>query len=594
MPASASPPPNVPFPAYNAPHARGPASYQQPGHVLTKQQHRHGYSADYADPNLGQKPLTSQHAHARLSQQNLSKPLPTKPEQDYATYSRQSGRSAAEQYKQQSLQKLDGKDSRGRSSADLPSGHAPPGSIGRRATVDARPSSAQAATRGSNGARRKPVREPSPAEFFEWNPTDEPQVLTTPITTDMPSSSHKSRNRHMGVYRDAPALAPTWSKGTAPRPEERYNHNLSASVGHQQGSQPTHYMISSSSLGRHHSASASVPVVLPGSARTVQGVFQSNTPTGPVHPSSNQKIPYTSTSNSTTPTPKAQNFNNISKHSKHASISNQEFPTMEDQRRRKVSHHRNASASTQAASPSSCSTTGSSHCDTWRSENSQASHRQRPRGISDAPAPQTHYLGKTMGVSDVSVGRAEDEDRGRGRKQEKEDTSFIGRIRSRSNSLTKGIAKVINYPKYLKEKGEEKKKEREAKRQSKQQTLGQGNSAILATSTSDNGHSIAYSYTTSSSNATSTSTTNSPISHRSNSAQPRPKKLVSQRDQQLKNDYRASPMTKAKDHVLREYWDDMDLDPRMSGVPHAQIQVDTRFVPMVVPFSRDEPRLRRR
>lgn len=148
-------------------------------------------------------PQTSQHAHARLSQQNLSKPLPTKPEQDYATYSRQSGRSvrlprtdpsltlgtyrtiadsapqAAEQYKQQSLQKLDGKDSRGRSSADLPSGHAPPGSIGRRATVDARPSSAQAATRGSNGARRKPVREPSPAEFFEWNPTDEPQVLTT-------------------------------------------------------------------------------------------------------------------------------------------------------------------------------------------------------------------------------------------------------------------------------------------------------------------------------------------------------------------------------------------------------------------------------
>jgi hypothetical protein len=383
-------------------------------------------------------------------------------------------------------------------------------------------------------------------------------------------------------YRDAP---PTWSKGTAPRPEER--QNLSASVGHQPPAQPTHFTISSSSLGRHHSASASVPsTVLPGSARSTFA-------TAPTGSSSTQKIPYSSTS--TTPTPKAQTFNNIgaSKSYKHISASNQDLST--EERRRKLSHHRTASASTQAASPSSCSTTGSSHCDTWRSATSQNSHRQRPRGISDAPAPQTHYIGTAMGLSEMSVGKVgggED----RGRKREKEET-FIGRIRTRSNSLTKStgklMAKVINYPKYLRKGDEEKKKEKEEKRQSKQQGLGQSNSAILAPSTSDNGHSLTYSYT-SSSTATTTSTNESPISPRSQSVQPRPKKLLSPREKQQRNEYRASPMTRGKEYAL-EGFVGVDLPSRMSGIEHTQVQVSqSRWMPMAIPLMDERQKPRRK
>jgi len=489
----------------------------------------------------------------------------------------------AERYKEKSLQKLEGKDTRSRPSADIPLAQPASGSIGRRATVDVNPSS------GSRGARRKPVQTPTPQEFFEWK--DEPQVITTPIVADMPTTGgHKSRNRHMGVYRDAPT--PTWSKGTAPRLEER--QNLSASVGHQASSQPTHFVVSGASLGRYHSASASVPsTFLPGSARTTVATTPTN---------SNQKIPYTSTS--TTPTPKAQTFNNIgtSKSYKHMSASNQELPS--EERRRKISHNRNPSASTQAASPSSCSTTGSSGFDTWRSANSHSeSQHQRRRGLSDAPAPQTHYIGKAMDLSSTSISNTGGEERGR--KREKEDTSFMGRIRTRSNSLTKSIAKVINYPKYLGSKVEEKKKEKEAKRLSKQQGvqqppppqhLGQGGSAILTTSASDAGHSLAYSYS-SASTATTSSTTNSPVSHRSQSVQPRPKKLLSSREKQQRDDYRASPMTKAKFQVLEKF-EGMDLNPRQSGFEPLQVQVEQqhhRWMPTsAIPFMDDSARQRRR
>ena len=276
------------------------------------------------------------------------------------------------------------------------------------------------------------------------------------------------------------------------------------------------------------------------------------------------------------------------------SASNQDLSA--EERRRKLSHHRTASASTQAASPSSCSTTGSSHCDTFRSAASQNSHRQRLRGNSDAPAPQTHYIGATMGLSETSVekvggGGGEE----RGRKREKEET-FIGRLRTRSNSFTKSIAKVINYPRYLRKGDEEKKKEKEAKRQSKQQGLGQSNSAILATSTSDNGHSFAYSYT-SSSTATTASTNESPISPRSQSVQPRPKKLLSAREKQQRDEYRASPMTRGKEHALQQWADVGDLPSRMSGIEHTQVQVSQhRWVPPMpsIPFMVDTPKPRRR
>jgi hypothetical protein len=220
MPASASPAPSVPFPVLNAPHANGPMGYQQPANALMRPQHRHGHSADHADPSIGQKHSVSpcpqfclaaapktdlfmefrvhfpQRSQVRRSEQILSKPLPTRPEQDNALYMKPSDKTVsvapsltpsithrttadpapqpAERYKERSLQKLEEKEGRSKPLPDHFAGHPPSGSVGRRATVDAKPSSG---SRASNGVRRKPVQTPTPQEFFNW--PDEPQVITT-------------------------------------------------------------------------------------------------------------------------------------------------------------------------------------------------------------------------------------------------------------------------------------------------------------------------------------------------------------------------------------------------------------------------------
>ncbi|KAG8801812.1 hypothetical protein FRC17_006541, partial [Serendipita sp. 399] len=567
--------PSVPFPPTNPPHANGPRSSQQPSNVLTKSYHRHGHSADYHGSSTAQKP---QLASARLSSQGLSKPLPSKPDHDQPVVLRSLQQTEAELYKEQSLQKLTARETRPSNAQE----YYTTSSRTRSATVGGRPSSA------SNGHRRKPVapfvNSSDVPDHFQWAPGSEPQVIQSP-TTDAPSGSSRNRNRQMALYRDPPSQHQndTWSKATAQQKLES-RASSTKTIGQQthahhqhSTSQPDHFVISSQSLGRHHSASATIPAtVLPGSARTTIQAFFPNTPTAST-PNANQKAPYASTS--AVPTPQAYQFpvnSTSAKPPKHAPSSSQDFG---DERRRKMSHQRAASASTQAASPSSCST-GSSHCDTWDSSNShsQSSHRHRTRGNSDAPAPSTHYLG----TSQISVFKTVDgEDRGR--KRDKEDTSLMGRVRARSNSLTKSISKIIQYPIYLA-------KDKAAKRESKQANLGKGGSMFLASS--DAGHSAhSNTYTPSTSTA---STTASPISHnRSQSAHPRPKKLR----REIEQDYRASPMTKAKNEVLAD-WAGIDLPSRQSGIAHAQIQVmhthlapagHRTIAPAIIPFSNPSP-----
>ncbi|KAG8755643.1 hypothetical protein FRC14_003791 [Serendipita sp. 396] len=590
MPATASSMPSVPFPVAHPPHANGPKSSQLPPNVLTKGHHRHGHSADYHESWAAQKP---QLASARLSSQGLSKPLPSKPDYDPPAIVRPSHQTEAQRYKQQTLQKLTAKEGR---PSDYPDHSASSNKLGKSATVDGRPSSA------SNGHRRKPVApfvsSSDVPDHFQWAPGSEPQVIQSP-TTDGPSGSSRSRNRNMALYREPPSQHQndTWSKATA---QHKLDSRASSTktIGQQpyphhqhSSSQPDHFVISSASLGRHHSASVSTPTtILPGSARTTFQATFPNTPTASTL-NANQKTTYTSTS--AVPTPQAYQFPvtpTPPKPPKHATSSSQD---LSEERRRKMSHHRAASASTHAPSPSTCST-GSSHCDTWNSCNSQSSHRQRNRGNSDAPAPTTHYLGTAMTqrsqVSVFKTGDAED----RGRKREKEDTSLMGRVRARSNSLTKSLQKIIQYPIYLA-------KDKAAKRESKQANLGKGGSTFLATS--DAGHS-AHSNTYTPSTST-TSTTASPVSHhRSQSAQPRPKKLHSRREQELREDYRASPMTRAKNDVLADWAGVGDLPSRQSGVMHAQIQVmhthltpggvHRSVAPAIIPFSNPSPLPRRR
>jgi hypothetical protein len=81
-------------------------------------QHRHGHSADHADPSVGQKPSVSlapscllaaapktdlfmefrvhfpQRSHVRRSEQ-IHKPLPTRPEQDNGVYLRPSDKTVS-------------------------------------------------------------------------------------------------------------------------------------------------------------------------------------------------------------------------------------------------------------------------------------------------------------------------------------------------------------------------------------------------------------------------------------------------------------------------------------------------------------------
>jgi hypothetical protein len=281
--------------------------------------------------------------------------------------------------------------------------------------------------------------------------------------------------------------------------------------------------------------------------------------------------------------------------------------------------------------------------------------QRRPRGTSDAPAPAAHYFVKLTPRKDEKEGYRPDtamsgrgdEDRGRGRPKEK-DTSFLGRVRARSNSLTKGLSKAIQYPLYLAKGG--------SKRSSKQMTAN-ANGSNGALAYSDLGHEgrtsgedgFEYAYTPST--TTSTSTAASPISSkhpgngnpskssvnilpaqhqytptkaqkrehkRSLSAQPalghiqglspppqqrgtgaagtpsafqRLKKPLTAKEREQRDMNRASPMTRAKDDVL-QMWEGVDVDPRRSGVMHAQIQVSQRRLGEGVAFPRIDGRER--
>ena len=295
---------------------------------------------------------------------------------------------------------------------------------------------------------------------------------------------------------------------------------------------------------------------------------------------------------------------------------------------------------------------------------------RRSRGISDAPAPQSHYSpvvvklhsnGRTSkdeklpsrpdtATSGSRSGRDDEDegDRGRGRTKEK-DTSFMGRVRARSNSLTKGLSKVIEYPKYLASKVSN-------KRQSKQLGTG-GSSGVLAYS--EHGHGNAsgeafdgYPYTPSTSTTTTASTAASPTSagppppapaphhnhskssiilssqhlhvapssngkkreHKrslsaqpilghqalspppqpqriapsSFSAQPRLRKHLTSKEREKRDQNRTSPMTRAKNDIL-QMWEDVEgVDPRRSGVAHAQVQISQSRIGEGVAFPRVE------
>ncbi|CAG7851861.1 SubName: Full=Uncharacterized protein {ECO:0000313/EMBL:CCA68079.1} [Serendipita indica DSM 11827] len=570
---------------FGAPHPNGPTNSGTHAHVPSRPHHRHGHSADYQDPRVAQK---AQHAHTRSSVQVLSKPLPSRPEQEREYISAPYQPTEAQRYKQQSLAKLTEREHRP-SPASVSAGQKS-SSLGRSATTDGRPSSA-------SHPRRKPVTSQMNEEMSNNISNGH---LATP-TTDDPSGSSRSRFRQTAIYRDAPSQhqPETWSKATGQqRLDSRASSSKTVVQGHQyskSGGAADHFVISSASLGRHHSASASVPsTTLPGSARTVQGVFP-ETPTAS-NPYPNQRY----ASNATTPQAVAFPVAvTPSKHQRHASTSSQDWSA---ERQRKLSHHRNASASTQDISPSSAST-GSSHCDTWNSHTSQPDPPQqqqlprRGRGMSDAPNPSTYYLGSAMSrpsqTSVVKLGGEEE----RGRKKDKDD-SFMGRVRARSNSLTKSLSKAIQYPVYLVKGKKENRKSNV--------NLGQGGSTMLTGS--DAGHSAhSQPYTPSTST---TSTHASPVSHRSrsHSVQARPKKLLSRREQEMRDEYHASPMTKAKNVVLND-WDGIDMPRRIDSVYAQAVKVavvqtqyregDTTPVyraraPQVVPFMTEQPYPRRR
>ncbi|PVG03810.1 hypothetical protein CPB86DRAFT_821880 [Serendipita vermifera] len=614
MPATASTNIPVPFPAYaiGEPHANGPRDSFQPAHVLTKGHHRHGHSADYTDPRVSQKTARS---HVRRSEQMLSKPLPLMPDHERAPVLPPK-LTEAQMYKEQALQKSMEKETPSRPSTDSRHGRSS-SSLGRSVTADSKQSSSSSYGHGHRELRRKPVQT---FEEQQHQPTshhlntsgvlagDEPLLILEPSNGNELSGSARSRKRTVGVYRDPPSAGvgatDTWSKGTAAR-------HMSTQPSSTGGGQ-TSYVVSSSSLGRHHSASAvpSRSTTLPGSASTVQAFPTTPTP----------KVPYTSTSpprereqrepsGQTTPQAVPQSHQS-SKRSKHVSASQGDLTT--EERRRRDSHQRNPSTSTQNFSASSCSTTGSSHCDTWGSTPSQdeapvahvSQHHQlkkRQRGKSEAPRP-SWFNDDTQPppqpqVSVVRLGPVES--RGgeeRGRKKEKE--GFLDRVRSRSNSLTKSISKAIQYPGYLW-------KDKQERRQSKQQMLkGANHSGILANS--DTGHSLVY--TPSTSTTTTTSTAASPTSASSHHQSPysssnhghhgqsqRRLNKYSRTETEKRDMYRASPMTKAKEMVLAQ-WEDVDLPRRQSGVPHTQVMISQtrtdRFPPIAIPFATDGPRRR--
>jgi hypothetical protein len=286
----------------------------------------------------------------------------------------------------------------------------------------------------------------------------------------------------------------------------------------------------------------------------------------------------------------------------------------------------------------------------------QPAHR-RSRGSSDAPAPQAHYLVKLTSRKDEKEGHRPgtsmsgngDEERGRGRTKEKE-TTFFGRVRARSNSLTKGLSKAIQYPLYLAKGG--------SKRSSKQVTANaNGSDGALAYSEGNGGgrtsgeDAFEYAYTpsTATTSTTTTSTAASPISNkhpgtgangnpskssvnilpaqhqytstkpqkrphkRSFSAQPalgnvalspppqprttgvagvpsafqRLKKPLTAKEREQRDLNRASPMTRAKNDIL-QMWEGVDVDPRRSGVVHAQVQVSQSRIGEGILFPRVE------
>jgi hypothetical protein len=417
-------------------------------------------------------------------------------------------------------------------------------------------------------------------------------------------------------YRDPPSAGvgatDTWSKGTAAR------HMSTQPSGGQ-----TSYVVSASSLGRHHSASVvpSRSTNLPGSASTVQAFPTTPTPSVP-YPSTNRQESYkyhgSIGSGATTPqavpiSQEKKQQQQSSKRYKHASASQGDLTS--EERRRRDSHQRNPSTSTQNFSASSCSTTGSSHCDTWGSTPSQDEApappvKKRLRGKSEAPRPSWLVDDPPVipqpQVSVVRLGTADSREE-RGRKKEKDKEGFLDRVRSRSNSLTKGLSKVIQYPTYL---FKDKQQRRESKQQMLTQSKGLSSSGNLAAS--DTGHSLVY--TPSTSTATTTSTAASPISATgrqraytssnhghggSNHGHEKHRRLnkYSAKDAAQRDEWRASPMTKAKNMVLAE-WEDIDLPRRQSGIPHTQIMVSqtrsnpNQLPPITIPFATEGPRRR--
>lgn len=166
---------------------------------------------------------------------------------------------------------------------------------------------------------------------------------------------------------------------------------------------------------------------------------------------------------------------------------------------------------------------------------------------------------------------------------------------------------MIKYPAYIM-------KERDAKRSSKQQHDFAASAPVLTTSdrplatappqVAPYSHSLASSTST----ATSSSTTRNAFEgftpqavaqvfrgHSDNghaSVQPRPQKRISNKDKQLRDQYRFSPMTRAA-HDALEQWQDVDLPPRNSGIHHAYIQVKSSRTgpppPVPIPLAMADP-----
>ncbi|CAG8679091.1 2834_t:CDS:2 [Acaulospora colombiana] len=297
-----------------------------------------------------------------------------------------------------------------------------------------------------------------------------------------------------------------------------------------------------------------------------------------------------------------------------------------EERRRRDSHQQNPSMSIPNFPSSSCSTTGSSQDE---APVPPQPHKKRQRIKSEGPRPSWR-MGDSQATetqSQVSIARlgpVESKEE-RGRKKEKK--GFLDRIRSRSISLTESFIQAIQYPGYLL-------KDKQERRQSKQQlpsSNGANSSDILATSAT--GH--LFTYTPSNSTTTTTGITASPVSSSSHQQHYPPnhhghgssnhghnqshRRLneFSDEDAVQREEYRASPMTKAKEIVLAQWedreeyeaspmtkakeivlsqWEDVDLPRRQGGVPHAEIMISqirsNPYPPISIPFAKEGPRRR--